>query len=163
MDAFTSSKLNDLLVLLVDVALPPKPNALSDMGQGGVAGQDSDAYANRNCLELDLFSEEVPTPLYCCPTAKNRGKTGGQSSDRVLQLVKEFRLFVGLSCDGFEEKLSALFEDIIASNAEQEAGSSSNVGKKGMRKLNSLLSSINYDAHSASCGKNKRRVQRGFL
>lgn len=37
---------------------------------------------------------------------------------------------MGLSCDGFEGKLSALFADILASNAEQGAGSSSNKGKK---------------------------------
>jgi hypothetical protein len=28
---------------------------------------------------------------------------------------------VGLSCDGFEDRLSALFEDIVATNDEKEA------------------------------------------
>jgi hypothetical protein len=72
---------------------------------------------------------------------------------------------VGLSCDGFEGKLSALFADILASNAEQVVGSSSNKGKKGTRELNSLFCSINYDEHNgnASRSRNKGRVQRGFL
>jgi hypothetical protein len=43
--------------------------------------------------------------LYCCSAAKNRGENGKQSSDWVLQLVKEFNHFEGLSWDGFEGKL----------------------------------------------------------
>jgi hypothetical protein len=39
-----------------------------------------------------------------------------RSSDRVMQLLEEFNLFAGLSCDGFKGRLSALFEDILASN-----------------------------------------------
>jgi hypothetical protein len=160
----TSSKLNVLLDFSVLEALHPKPNALLDLGQGGDAGQVSDAYAIRNCLELELFSEEEPTPLSCCPAVENRGKTRKRSLDWALQLVKEFSHFVGLSCDGFEGKLLALFEDILASNDEQGAGPCSNVGKKGMRELNSLFCSINYDAHSGnvSRGRSKGRVQRGF-
>jgi hypothetical protein len=43
-----------------------------------------------------------------------------QSSDWVMQLIEEFSLFVGLSCDGFEGRLSALFADILASNVARE-------------------------------------------
>jgi hypothetical protein len=75
-----------------------------------------------------------------------------------------FSQFVGLSCDGYEGKLSALFEDIVASNAEKASGSKSRMGKKGTRELNNLFSSINYDAHrgSASRGRYKVRDQRGL-
>lgn len=151
--------------LSVEVVLSPKPNALLDMEQGGDAGQLSNVSANRNCLELDLFLEEEPTPLLCCLAIKYRGKTGKRSLEWVLQLVKDFSHLVQLSCDGYEGKLSALFADIIASNTEQDAGSSSCVGKKGMRELNNLFNSINYDVHSGSISraKNKWRDQRGFL
>jgi hypothetical protein len=64
------------------------------------------------CMDLDLPAED-PSPLLCCPTIKSRGKVGAQSSDWVLQLIKVFSHIVGLSCDGYEGKLSALFEDII--------------------------------------------------
>jgi hypothetical protein len=47
-----------------------------------------------------------------------------------MQLLEEFSLFVSLSCDGFEGRLSTLFIDIIASNDAQGAGSRSKVGKK---------------------------------
>jgi hypothetical protein len=72
---------------------------------------------------------------------------------------------VGLSCDGFEGRLSALFEDIVARNDEKEAGPSSNLGNKGTRELNRLASSINYDTHcgNASRNRSKGRVHRGLL
>jgi hypothetical protein len=92
-------------------------------------------------MDLELFSEDPP--LLCCPANKSRGKVGAQSSDWVLQLVKVFSHLVGLSCDGYEGKLSALFEDIIASNSGKVSGSSPRAGKKGMRELNNLFSSIN--------------------
>jgi hypothetical protein len=60
---------------------------------------------------------------------------------------------VGLSCDGYEGKLSALFADIIANNEEKGVVSVSTVEKKGMRKLN-LFSSINNDLHSGRVSRN---------
>lgn len=80
-----------------------------------------------------------------------------------MQLLEEFSLFVSLSCDGFEGRLSTLFIDIIASNDAQGAGSRSKLGKKGVRELNSLFNSINYDAHNGntSRGRNRGRIQRG--
>jgi hypothetical protein len=86
-----------------------------------------------------------------------------QPSGWALHLGEEFSHFVGLLCDGFEGKLLALFADIVASNAVQGEGSCSNAGKRGMRELNSLFSSINYDAHSgnASCQRKRGRAQRG--
>jgi hypothetical protein len=38
-------------------------------------------------MELDLFSEEEPSPLSCCPANKFGGKSGKRSSDWVLHLV----------------------------------------------------------------------------
>jgi hypothetical protein len=69
---------------------------------------------------IGLFPEEEPIPLSYCPADKFRGKSGKRSSNWVLQLVQEFSHLVGLSCDGFEGRLSALFEDIVARNDEKE-------------------------------------------
>jgi hypothetical protein len=115
-------------------------------------------------MELDLFPKE-PTPLSCCPTDKFRGKSGKWSSNWVFHLIHEFSHLVGLSCDGFEGRLSALFEDIVATNDEKEAGPSLNLGNKGMREMNRLACSINYDAHygSTSRGTSTGRVHRGLL
>jgi hypothetical protein len=122
--------------------------------------------ASRNSGGTELAGlAEQPSPLLCCPAYKARGKFGDQSSDWVLQLVMVFSHIVGLSCDGLEGKLLALFEDIIASNGGKAPGSSSRASKKGTRELNNLFSSINYDARSggSSRGRNKVRVHRGLL
>lgn len=81
-------------------------------------------------LEMEMFVEVEPTPLLCYPTLKFLGKEGSQSSERVLQLVKKFSHFVGLLCDGYERKLSALFADIIAKNEENGAVSVFDYGKE---------------------------------
>jgi len=114
---------------------------------------------------LDLFPEEEPTPLSCCPADNLGGKSGKRSSDWVLHLVQEFSHLVGLSCEGFEGRLWALFEDIVARNDEKEESPSMKLGNKGTREVNRLACSINYDAHcgSASRGKSKGRVCRGLL
>jgi hypothetical protein len=142
----------------------PFPNSLLTLGQGEDAGLVP--FANSSCLEVDLFSEAEPTPLASRPAAKAKGSHAARkrSRARILRLVKDFGHFVGLSCDGYEGKMAAFFEDILASNENKAAGSSSSVGKKGMRELNSLFSSINYDAHSgsASLGRIKGRDQSGY-
>jgi hypothetical protein len=119
---------------------------------------------NNSSMELELCSED-PSPLRYCPAKKSRGKAGAQSTDWVLHLVLVFSQLVGLSCDGYEGKLSALFEEIIASNSGKVSGTSSRANKKGMRELNNLFSSINYDKHcsGSSRGKNKVRDQKDYL
>jgi hypothetical protein len=87
-------------------------------------------------LEVDLYSEVEPTPLLCCPAVNDKEYSGQGHSDWIFYLVKQFRHVVVLSCDGFEEQLSALFAAIIASNAKQGVGSSPKAGKRGTRELN---------------------------
>jgi hypothetical protein len=110
-----------------------------------------------------LFAEVEPSSLACCPPPKTKRKVVERSSDWVLQMLEEFSHYVGLSCDGFEGRLSSLFSDIIANHEAQGAGSHSKVGKKGVRDINGLFSSINYDARSGSVsrGRNKGRAERG--
>jgi hypothetical protein len=129
---------------------PPSPPAVSPLS---VAGG----------LEMELFVEAEPSPLACYPPAKLKRKVGERSPDWILQMLEEFSLFVGHSCDGFEENFLTLFTDIIASNEVQGAGSCSKVGKEGARETNGLFSS-NYDARSGnvSRGRSKGRIQRGF-
>lgn len=78
--------------------------------------------------------------------------------------MKDFGHVVGLSYDGYEEKLTALFEDILASNEQKAEGSSTSVGSKCSRELNRLFSSVNYDVHSGSAphGRNKARDQSDY-
>jgi len=77
----------------------------------------SDAIVTWPCLELDMFLVVEPTPLNYCLAVKNKKKAGTLPLDWVLQIVKEIRYFVELSCDGFEEELLALFVAIEVSNS----------------------------------------------
>jgi hypothetical protein len=79
--------------------------------------------------------------------------------------MKEICHVVGLSCEGFEEELVALFAAIEASNSKQAATSCTGLGKIGNRKLRSLVCSINYDANrgNASHDRVKGRAASGFL
>lgn len=87
------------------------------------------------------------------------GKEGFKSVDRALKLVEDFSRFVGISCDGFEGKLSELFANIIKDNGEKGAIVVSNTGKKDIRELNNLNCSINYDG-SVCWDRVMRRAQR---
>jgi hypothetical protein len=146
---------------LVDSMEPLLNQSVGLYSSGEVLPSSSLGSLYSSCLDLD-FSED-PSPLLCCPVNKTRGKSGAQSSEWVLKLAMIFSHLVGVSCDGYEGKLSALFEEIIASNSEKTFGSSPRASKKGMRELNNLFSSVNYDAHSGgtSRGRNKARVFKG--
>jgi hypothetical protein len=72
---------------------------------------------------------------------------------------------VGITCDGYEGQLSAMFEAIIDSTDKKVAGSSPRLSIKGTRELNRLTCSVNYDAHSGSTsrGRCKGRAFGGLL
>jgi hypothetical protein len=72
---------------------------------------------------------------------------------------------VGVTCDGYEGQLSAVFEAILAENDKKETVSCLKVGNKFNRELNRLSCSINYDARSGSTSQSrcKERALGGFL
>jgi hypothetical protein len=119
----------------------------------------------RNGLELVLFPEEEPSPLSCCPSDKVRGFSGKKSSKDFLKAILEYSHSVGITCDGYEGKLSAVFEAILADNDKKETGSCSKLGNKFSRELNRLSCSINYDGRSGSTSQSrcKGRELGGFL
>jgi hypothetical protein len=118
----------------------------------------------RNGLELVLIPEEEPSPLSCCPIDKVRGFSGKKSSGGFLKAVLEYSHSVGITCDGYEGPLSAMFEAIIASNDKKEAGPSSILGIKGTRELNRLFCSINYDAYSGGTSRGRcKEAQNSFV
>jgi hypothetical protein len=112
-----------------------------------------------NGLELVVLPEEVPSlsPL--------RGFFGKKSSKDFLKAILEYSHSVGVTCDGYEGQLSAVFEAILAENDKKETGSCLKVGNKITRELNRLSCSINYDARSGSTSQSrcKGRALGGFL
>jgi hypothetical protein len=72
-----------------------------------------------HCLEMEVFSEKEPFPLKSCPPSVNKKKAGVKSSAWLLQIVKDIRHIVEISCEGFDEELMALFMAIDASNIQR--------------------------------------------
>jgi len=118
-----------------------------------------------NGLELVVLPEEVPSPLCCCPSDNLRGFSGKKSSKDFLKAILEYSHSVGVTCDGYEGQLSAVFEAILAENDKKETGSCLKVGNKHTRELNRLSCSINYDTRSGSTSQSrcKGRALGGFL
>jgi hypothetical protein len=111
-------------------------------------------------LELDFPAEVYPTPLACCPPSKPKRKPGKSSSDWLLPMLEDSWYSVGLSCDGSDHNIMPLFSNLLSKHEDQGKCSSSKVGKKGVREINGLFCSINYDTRSGSVSRvrNKRRV-----
>jgi len=82
-----------------------------------------------------------------------------------LKAVLAYSHSVGITCDGYEGQLSAVFESIINNNDKKVAGSSSSMSIKDTGELNRLACSVNYDAHSGSTsrGRCKGRAFGGLL
>jgi hypothetical protein len=87
-------------------------------------------------------------------------KTGNSSPDWLLQMLEDSWYSVGLSCDGSDHNIMPLFSNLLSKHEDQGKCSNSKVGKKGVREINGLFCSINYDTRSGSVsrGRNKRRV-----
>jgi hypothetical protein len=117
----------------------------------------------RNGMELALMPKDEPVPLSFID--KVRGYSGKKTPWGFLKAVLAYSHWVGITCDGYEGQLLAVFEAIIDSNVKKAAGPSSNLSIKGTRELNRLSCSVNYDAHSGSTsrGRCKGRVVGGFL
>jgi hypothetical protein len=117
----------------------------------------------RNGMELALMLVEEPEPLSLFD--KVRGFSGEKSSRGFLKAVLAYSHSVGITCDGYESQLSAVFESIINNNDKKVAGSSSSMSIKDTGELNRLACSVNYDAHSGSTsrGRCKGRAFGGLL
>jgi len=110
--------------------------------------------------ELEEFG-----PLSLMPLAVKVGKEPSLSvSPRwVVERVKDYYKLVGLSCDRYEDKLLALFEEIEATRnqtiAENMATATAVSGVKGQREIKRLDCSINYDKKGDQ--SNRRRGKGG--
>jgi len=107
----------------------------------------------RKGTELALLLEEEPVPLSFID--KVRGISGKKNPEGFLRAVLAYCQWVGITCDGFEDQLSAVFEAIIVSNDKKEEDPSSRLSIKGNRELNRLACSVNYDVHSGSTSRGR--------
>jgi hypothetical protein len=108
-----------------------------------------------NGMKLIEPPEEEPAPLCCCPGDNFRGFSGKKSPLDFLKAILEYSQSVGVTCEGYEGQLSAVFEAILAENDKKDTGSSLKAGNKFNRELNRLSCSINYDARSGSSSQSR--------
>jgi hypothetical protein len=138
------------------------PDSLVSAGLSAVDLTHSSGSGSRKGMELALITEEEPVPLSFIE--KVRGVSGKKTPESFLKAVLAYCHWVGITCDGFENQLSTVFEAIIDSNDKKAAGPSSSLSIKGTRELNRLACSVNYDVHSGSTsrGRCKGRAYGGF-
>lgn len=96
-----------------------------------------------------------PITLNSCPPLEYEKSTRINSSNWVLEKVKEIRHLVGISCEGFEGEFMALFTAIEAGHYKNETTSSSKMRNRKSRELKRLSCFINYDSKGGSyrCGR----------
>jgi hypothetical protein len=144
--------LDDVLSLWVESG-PPDPLFSSGFTSSVPMLTHSSGLGERNGLEVALLPEEEPVPLSFID--KVRECSGEKTPEGFLKAILAYSHRVGITCDGFESKLSAVFEAIIDSNVKKVAGPSSSLSIKGTRELNRLSCSVNYDAHSGSTSRGR--------
>jgi hypothetical protein len=114
-------------------------------------------------LELDFPTVVNPIPLACCPPPKSKWKSRKSSPDWLMPMLEDSWCYVGLSCDGSVLNHLPLFSDMLSKHEDQGKYSSPKVRKKGVRDVNGLFCSVNYDARNGGVSRvrNKRRALSG--
>jgi len=156
---------NDLVCCFVSLSSLGRLGGLNVLGSNASVGIDIGATFSKLAGDMDLFFDVEPTLLRCFPVVSSKRVAGSLPLDWVLQIVEQILHIVGLSCEGFEEELVALFAAIEAGQSKQALTSCSIFGKKSSRESRWLVCSINYDANSgnASPERVKGRVASDFL
>jgi hypothetical protein len=77
---------------------------------------------------------------------------------KELKLALEVSLVTGISCDGLEEKKAEVFEGVIAKNHGKVGASQ--WGKKGLREVSNLHTTMNYEGGSVFRDRERARANR---
>jgi hypothetical protein len=95
----------------------------------------------------------------CFPSDKMEGSKELGGSDWVLDMVPSFRHLVGVSCEGHEKELRELFVALEKDRVQSSLKKPAKSGKKLVRELKGLNSSVNYEGSSiARKNKNEGRA-----
>jgi hypothetical protein len=66
-----------------------------------------------------LYSDGEPIPLDWSQAMEIRGRDGSQVTSKEVELIMAFSQIVGISCDGYIEKLRVAFAHILAGKANK--------------------------------------------
>jgi hypothetical protein len=109
-------------------------------------------------LELVPFVEGEPIPLDWSQDSEVGDGNGSQATGKEEELIFAFNQIVGVSCDGQFDRLREAIALILAGKAFKPGKNSvggGKAGKKGMRELDNLYSSVNYDGGSGSVSRSR--------
>jgi hypothetical protein len=83
---------------------------------------------------------------------------GSHVTGKAVELILVFSKIVGVSCEGYTEKLKAAFAHLLTDKANREVNKAvggSQVVKKGTRELINLISTVNYEGSGGSVSRNR--------
>ena len=100
-------------------------------------------------LELVPFVEGEPIPLNWSQELVDDGIRGPHVAGKVVELIVAFSKIVGVSCEGYTEKLKAVFAHILVEKANKVVSKAMG-GKKSTRELINLISLVNYEGSGGS-------------
>jgi hypothetical protein len=109
-------------------------------------------------LELVPFVEGEPTPLDWIQASEDGGGCGSQVIGKEEEVIFAFSHIVGVSCDGQFDRLKEAIALILAGKPYKPGKNSvggGKAGRKGMRELENLHSSVNYDGGRGSVSRSR--------
>ena len=139
---------------VVEVLTPGAKMSLGEYRYMRSEGDGSFALPTQKAgLELVVYGDGEPIPLDWSQAMEVGGGDGFQETNKEVELIMAFSQIVGVSCDGYIEKLREDFAHILASKVNKAA--KKNVGgdqggRKGLRELVNLISTVNYEGGGGS-------------
>jgi hypothetical protein len=149
-------------VLEIDVS---RGHAVEELNSGALGvrkeGVGSFSFPVQNSLsglEMVLYGDGEPIPLAWSQATEVVCGDGTQETDKEVKLIMAFSQIVGVSCEGYIEKLRLAFAQILAGKGNKAAkknGGGGQGGRKGMRELVNLISTVNYDGGGGSVTRSR--------
>jgi hypothetical protein len=109
-------------------------------------------------LEMVPFVEIEPIPLNWSQEVVVDSSKVSQVTGKAVELILVFSKIVGVSYEGYTEKLKAAFTHILTDKANREGNKAvggSQAVKKGTRELINLISMVNYEGSGGSVSRNR--------
>jgi hypothetical protein len=109
-------------------------------------------------MELVIYADEEPIPLDWSKDMVDGGGNDSQVLDKEVELIMAFSQIVGVSCEGYFEKLRVAFAHILAgkmNKAGKRSVGGGQGGRKGLRELVNLISTVNYEGGGGSVTRSR--------
>jgi hypothetical protein len=105
-----------------------------------------------------LYADGEPIPLDWNQAVEIGGGENSQVIDKDVELIMAFSQIVGVSCDGYIEKLREAFSHILAAKepkATKKSMGGGQGGRKGLRELVKLITTVNYEGGGGSVTRSR--------